>query len=210
MKRPLYRFKKSTSVQRGVATVEFALIAIVFFTLLFGVIELGRVIYVWNTVQQITRQAAREATVADFTDVGSGGAMDKVRWNAVFRKSAGNLPAAAEINDSAVSINYLNACMKTVDTSTTCPSQNITYCLSNPKGKNCIRFVQVRLCDPANTTGCTPILYRPIMLTAFVPGFTGIPIPSSQVVMPAESLGYRPSMGSCAAIVETLPNDCAP
>lgn len=198
--------------QRGVATVEFALIAIVFFTLLFGVIELGRVIYVWNTVQQITRQAAREATVADFTDVGSGGAMDKVRWNAVFRSSAGNLPAAAEINDAAVSINYLNACMKTVDTSTTCPVQNITYCLSNPNGKNCIRFVQVRLCDPdpENTTGCTPILYRPMILQAFVPGFTGIPIPPSQVVMPAESLGYRPSMESCTPIVETPPNDCTP
>lgn len=185
--------------RRGASTVEFALTAAIFFTLLFGVIEVGRLVYVWNTVQNITRQAARDATVADFTDTT---ALAQIRQNAIFRTNAGALVAAGEITDAAVNISYLNACMNTVDPSTTCPSQNITYCLADPNGKNCIRFVQARLCDPANANGCTPINYKPMVLSGFIPGFSGIPIPPSQALMPAESLGFRPSSPSCTAIVD--------
>jgi len=51
--------------QRGVAAVEFALIAGVFFTLLIGIIEFSRVLYYWNTAAEVTRLAARTAVVCD-------------------------------------------------------------------------------------------------------------------------------------------------
>ena len=49
--------------QRGAAAVEFAIIAMLLFTVLFGIIEFGRLFYVINTVQEVTRRAAREAVV---------------------------------------------------------------------------------------------------------------------------------------------------
>lgn len=183
---------KPKTAQRGAAAVEFALVAMLFFTLLFGVIEFGRAIYIWNTVQQVTRQAAREATVADFKD---STAMDKVRQNAIFRNDAGTLIAGGEITDAAVRISYLNVDLNEVDTSTTCPPKNITDCLTDPKGATCIRFVKASICNAANAGECTPILFQPMLLPQFFTG--GVAIPSSPVIMPAESLGFRPSSPSC-------------
>jgi Flp pilus assembly protein TadG len=49
--------------QRGTTTVEFAIIAAAALTVLFGVIEVGRAFYVWNTVAEMTRRGARVAAV---------------------------------------------------------------------------------------------------------------------------------------------------
>ncbi|SEF92903.1 TadE-like protein [Nitrosospira multiformis ATCC 25196] len=49
--------------QRGAAAVEFALIASLLFILLFGIIEMGRVLFYWNTATEATRLGARLAVV---------------------------------------------------------------------------------------------------------------------------------------------------
>ena len=54
--------------QSGVAAVEFALIAGVFFTLLFGIMEMGRVLFYWNSAAEATRLGARLAVVCDLSD----------------------------------------------------------------------------------------------------------------------------------------------
>ncbi|NPT60070.1 TadE/TadG family type IV pilus assembly protein [Paraburkholderia elongata] len=51
--------------QRGAAALEFALISIVFFTLLIGIMEMGRVLFYWNTAAEATRLGARMAVVCD-------------------------------------------------------------------------------------------------------------------------------------------------
>lgn len=51
--------------QRGVAAVEFALIASVFFMLLLGAAEVARVLWVWNAAAEATRYGARMAVVCD-------------------------------------------------------------------------------------------------------------------------------------------------
>lgn len=64
----LYRalnFSNRHSSQRGAAAVEFALIASLLFTLLFGVIEMSRVLFYWNTATEATRLGARLAVVCD-------------------------------------------------------------------------------------------------------------------------------------------------
>nr|WP_305907145.1 TadE family protein [Methylomarinum sp. Ch1-1]MDP4519872.1 pilus assembly protein [Methylomarinum sp. Ch1-1] len=50
-------------LQRGASMVEFALIALVFFTLIFGIIEFARVMFVYNTLVEATRRGARVAAV---------------------------------------------------------------------------------------------------------------------------------------------------
>ena len=52
--------------QRGVAAVEFALVSVVFFLLLFGAMEVGRLLFYWNAAVEATRSAARTAVVCSF------------------------------------------------------------------------------------------------------------------------------------------------
>lgn len=51
--------------ERGAAAVEFALVAAIFFTLLFGVMEMSRVLFYMNTASEATRLGARLAVVCD-------------------------------------------------------------------------------------------------------------------------------------------------
>tara|TARA_R110002073_G_scaffold119379_4_gene260593 strand:- start:331 stop:768 length:438 start_codon:yes stop_codon:yes gene_type:complete len=51
--------------QQGVAAVEFAIIAVILFTLLFGIMELGRILFMMNTTTEATRLGARLAVVCD-------------------------------------------------------------------------------------------------------------------------------------------------
>ena len=52
----------------GAAVVEFALVAAVFFTLLIGIMEMGRILFYWNTAAEVTRLGARTAVVCDMND----------------------------------------------------------------------------------------------------------------------------------------------
>jgi hypothetical protein len=48
---------------KGVTTVEFALVGGLFFLVLFGILEFGRLLFVWNTLTEATRRGARIAAV---------------------------------------------------------------------------------------------------------------------------------------------------
>lgn len=54
--------------QRGAAAVEFALVAALFFMLVIGIMEMGRVLFYWNTAAEATRLGARVAAVCDLND----------------------------------------------------------------------------------------------------------------------------------------------
>jgi len=52
--------------QRGAETVEFAFVAVFYFTLLFGVFEFARALYTWNVLTESTRRGARMAAVCPY------------------------------------------------------------------------------------------------------------------------------------------------
>lgn len=56
------------ALRRGVAAVELALVMVLFTMLLFGVIEMGRMLWVWNAAVETTRYGARMAVVCDIND----------------------------------------------------------------------------------------------------------------------------------------------
>ena len=49
--------------ERGAELIEFALVSILFFTLVFGIMEFGRAIWIFNTVAHVAREGARYAIV---------------------------------------------------------------------------------------------------------------------------------------------------
>jgi Flp pilus assembly protein TadG len=59
------RAAPSRKSQHGAAAVELALVAIVFFMLLIGIVEAGRVLFTWNAAVEATRYGARVAVVCD-------------------------------------------------------------------------------------------------------------------------------------------------
>jgi TadE-like protein len=49
----------------GAAIIEFAIVAVVFFMLLLGVMDFGRMLFTWNAAAEATRWGARVAVVCD-------------------------------------------------------------------------------------------------------------------------------------------------
>jgi len=159
--------------QQGAAAVEFAIIALLLFTLLFGILEFGRLFYVYNTVQEVTRHAAREAVVRWVDNSNTSPA----KVLALF--GGASIPAGAEITAANIDIQYLTASGAVPSPFPLSASDNIAACLTGPAG--CIALVQVSIIG-AN--------YAP-MIGLFP--FLNLPIPASTVTMPAESLGYTGS-----------------
>lgn len=54
---------------RGMYTVEFAIIGLLLFTLLFGVLEMGRLYFTVNALNEVVRRGARLAAVCDIRDM---------------------------------------------------------------------------------------------------------------------------------------------
>ena len=156
--------------QRGAAAVEFAIIAMLLFTVLFGIIEFGRLFYVINTVQEVTRHAAREAVVL-WVDNSNTSQAKRI---ALFSRAS--LPAGAEIRAANIDIQYLTASGGTPSPFPSSAADNISACLTGPAG--CIALVQVSIINAS---------YVPMV--GLFP-FLRLRIPASTVTMPAESLGY--------------------
>lgn len=170
-------FSRLKAKQRGAAAVEFGIIAMVFFTLFFGIIEFGRFFYLYNTVQEVTRCAARQATV---TWKGNWGSIPQ---QCLFGQN--ELVAGWEIQASNVHLRALNLAGGEANPGSI--GDNISNCVADPAGTNCIRYVEASIvaCD-TNGENCQPIPYQPVF--GLIP--LQLNIPNSTVTMPAESLGY--------------------
>ena len=90
--------------QAGTTTLEFALVALLYFIVLFGIVEFGRAYFTWNTLNEATRRGARVATVSTLNNA----AIANV---AVFNdpNTSGNSPVLRGLTTSNVQVRYLNA-----------------------------------------------------------------------------------------------------
>ena len=179
--------------QHGVAAVEFAVVAVIFFMLFFGILDIIRALYICNILQEVTRRATALAVSSDFNDPT---AMLNVRTHAVFRTTRGALLFADPISDDYVKIDYLyipaTANPAPIGTSLPAsPRQNRINCTSNPNAANCIQLVRVRICLPGGTSDvCDPVPYQP--LASFVP--FSFSLPTATTIARAETLGMPPGV----------------
>lgn len=173
--------------QRGAAAVEFAIIAMLFFTLLFGIIEFGRMFYMINTVQEVTRRVAREAVIRWIDSANQSTAKNLALFGGV------SFPGGGEITANNIDIRYLDASGVEILSSqlpTSAPN-NIAACLGGASYGTCIAYVQVSIVGVSGASCPSPntakVCYIP-MIGLFP--FLSVPIPASTVTMPAESMGY--------------------
>ena len=190
--------RRSRACQRGVFAIEFSFVFIVFLMAVFAVFEISRALYVFNTLQEVTRRAARSAATTDFSNVA---AMDQLRREAVFRTSSGTLAFAAPISDKHIVVDYMALENETGPAMTrtvipagslpACPTRNRVICTADAGSPSCIRFVRVRICQPG--TNCSPVPFSTITSLLKLP----INHPTSTTIVKAESLGYKPGDPLC-------------
>ena len=195
MRRPSIRPPR-WAAQSGVAAVEFALVALLFFTVVFGTIEFARIMYMYNTLAEVTRRAARAAANIDWRETTE---LDLAKQHAIFRDSPGELPFGAPITDQHIRIDYLYLTQGATTTYEPIlagsmpgsPGQNRHNCLTNPYGSatspsnTCIRIVRARICKP--DTDCEAVDYQILIPLLNL----GVKLPTSTTLVSAETLGYH-------------------
>ena len=191
---------KTLSRQAGAFAVEFSLVVLMFFLLIFSILEVSRALYMFNTLQEVTRRAARAASTTDFTDAA---AMDRVRQRAVFRDSPGELALGAPVSDAHVRIDYLSL---QTDSSNklrqvpiasgampACPARNRLVCTGDSNDPSCVRLVRVRICAPDSGSECSAVPYETLLPLVSLP----LKLPVATSIVRAETLGYVPGMPMC-------------
>lgn len=187
---------RETRMQVGATIVEFSLVISLFLTFIFAVIELARLMFLYNTLPDVTRRAATATAATDFTKAAE---IDTLRQRAIFRNSSGSLVLMTELTDQAVRIDYLSVSKASDGTLSmlpisggalpASPRENRATCLADPYATNCIRFVRVRICDPADTAICQAIKFRTLTTLAQF----SIDLPIATTIAQAQSLGMVPN-----------------
>lgn len=180
------------SRQKGTTTVEFAIIAVVFFIVLFGVIEIGRALFVWNTLTEATRRGARVAAVCPVLDPETNTEADPesdiVRRVTVFGPGGGTSttsPILSGLTTANVDLAYLNENGGVV---------------ADPEetGFSDIHYVRVSIKQPPD-----PDFYQITLLIPFVaPILTALPF---ETTLPRESLGVVPGVNTPSCDFPPLP-----
>jgi Flp pilus assembly pilin Flp len=152
--------------QRGAAMVEFALIALIFFMVLLGIIEFARAMFTWNTLVEATRRGARVAAVCPVSPSG----IELVKEATLFDNTPGDGSDTSLFGLAANNIDviYLDEDMNIVTPPADDDVANEAY--------DTIQFVQVEI---ANN----------LVHNLIIPGFNSINVPPIRTVLPSESLG---------------------
>ena len=161
---------KSRYQQLGAETLEFAFIAIFYFTLLFGVFEFARVLYTWNILAEATRRGARMATVCPY--------QSPIPTNvAVFNDFSAALASSPIISGLApgdVTVRYIDAAGVAVNVAAGGLTSDID-------------FVEV-------TINHSHQMLFSGLFGLFIPGWTGsLTSPTFQTTLAVESLGADPT-----------------
>ena len=153
---------------RGVYVVEFAVVGLLMFTLLFGVVEMGRLYFTVNALDEAVRRGTRLAAVCNISD-------PVVLRRAIFNAAddAGNSQLIGNLATSHLTLSYLDANGAQVAN----PSDT-----SGVNGFRAIRYVRLSL--------------QNFVFNLFIPGF-GVPItlPTFRAKLPRESLGRHSDSG---------------
>ena len=180
----------------------------IFFLLVFGVIEVSRLLFLYNTLQEATRRAAAGAARVYPTDTAG---MDKVRQDAVFRNAPGELLLGSPVSDRHVRIDYLaltrdntgKLSLSKIDNSALPPSaaQNRAICMGDPNAANCVRFVRASICDTAFTETCRPVTAKSLVPLVDLP----VSLHKATTIATVESFGYSAGTPPLAPLPPFLP-----
>lgn len=158
----------NTRRMRGVYVVEFAIIGLLLFTLLFGVLEMGRLYFTVNTLNETVRRGARLAAVCDISD-------PRILRRAIFNaaEDAGGSNLIRNLETADLTLTYLDSNGAPV----AAPGDT-----SDTGGFRSIRYVQLRV-DNFTFDLLIPMFGQQLTLPTF------------RATLPRESLGRHAEAG---------------
>jgi hypothetical protein len=171
----------SRTRQAGIAAVELALVTIVLFTILFGIIELSRLLFLLGTYAQATGSVVRGAAMVNIT-----ADKDALRRRALMVTGDDPMVLSGGTTYQYLHIDYLNGNGEAVSV-LPCAAANLVTCTNNPDDPSCIRFVRARLCQP-DSEGCANVPYEPMLPLGGI-GLLKFNLPWFTAIAPVESLG---------------------
>ncbi|MGZ9740263.1 TadE/TadG family type IV pilus assembly protein [Pseudomonas azerbaijanorientalis] len=153
---------------RGIYSVEFAIVGLLVFTLLFSVVEMGRLYFTVNALDEAVRRGTRLAAVCNISD-------PVVLRRAIFNAAgdAGTSQLIGNLSTTHLTLSYLDVNGAVVAN----PADT-----SGVNGFRAIRYVRLSL--------------QNFVFNLFIPGF-GVPItlPAFRATLPRESLGRHSDSG---------------
>jgi len=170
--------RNSLKRQRGAAIVEFAIIGALLLAFIYAIFEFGRMLFVYNSMQEISRRGARAATVRWI----SSSDIAAIKSTALFGATV--LPGGPEIRDSNIFVRYLRS--NGVDEVTTPPidaGDNLSACNDALRTSECIMYVEVSV----KNVQYTPFIFKAGSVSVSKPVNT---LPQATTVVYAESLGF--------------------
>ena len=153
---------------RGTYSVEFAIIGMLVFTLLFGVLEIGRLYFTVNALDEAVRRGTRLASVCNISD-------PVVLRRAIFNAAgdAGNSQLIGDLATTHLTLTYLDVNGAVVAN----PADTVSI-----NGFRAIRYVQLSL--------------QNFVFNLLIPGFAvPITLPAFRATLPRESLGRHSDSG---------------
>lgn len=101
---------KNKRQQRGLTTVEFSIVGLLLFVVLFGVFEIARMMWVFNALDEVTRRGARMAAVCQIDD-------PAIQQVAIFNDSGDMGPSRLipGLTTGNIELNYLDLDGNTLD-----------------------------------------------------------------------------------------------
>lgn len=92
--------RKPRTRQRGIYVVEFAIVAGVFFFMMFAAIEVARLLFTWSALDAATQRGARVAAVCPLNNA-------RISQVAIFGDGGGGSTVIPGIEESNIGIRYL-------------------------------------------------------------------------------------------------------
>jgi Flp pilus assembly protein TadG len=135
--------KRHGHAQRGAIVVETALVSLVLFTMLFGVIEMGRLLWTWNAAVEATRLGARLAATCEVQATSPSTADNVIKTQMRTRLSA--------LKPENIVISYL-APPAAANTCTAGTCQAVRVALVNVEHQTLIPLLAPRVRMPAFST----------------------------------------------------------
>jgi Flp pilus assembly protein TadG len=147
--------------QKGLSTVEFAVVAAVLFTVMFGIFEIARAYYVFATLDEVTRRGARVAAVCPIND-------PAIAQMAMFNASGDASPSSLVngLTTGHIAVEYLDG------------NDAVVANPADAAGFVQIQYVRVRV-----------VGFQHQLLVPFVAGIANFFMPEFAATLPRESLG---------------------
>lgn len=179
--------------ERGASIIEFALVAFIFFLIMWGIFEFSRAFYARNSLQHLTRCIAREAVVLKPSLYAT--AKERCLLNNTwpfYQLEPNDLRSAFTVFYVTNTTTGVGLSEADVDDGSYDPDSKVVgkdQLLACPSGPNCIKRVDVKL-DTEDEAFKT---YQQLgLLKAWLPWAGEIFEPPSTTSMPAEALGFSP------------------